>query len=291
MFINKSVCIFKKIGVNYLLLMMCLSGCNTVTITVPKSPTIKSKSTIVVQESVLSKEDTQRATRIGESPIYYSQTEGGSIIVGLLGGVLGVLINTALVDHATANKGESSSIGLQLDLYKMVADSIKKSPPDDISSSNLFSLEPFILIQTTKDEKLLTSLVYLVTQKYDGEVIWQEKYFYHFNKKFSKATIIDSNTNHVLFNEHLRNGLSNAINVLSNLVEKDLSGNIPDLREIKFQTNYLGVYPGPYVGIFLSNEDGKTTIRARGNKTDLRAMYIRGMHVLQNSDVVIMAND
>ncbi len=265
----------------FLLFMLGLTGCAaTSQPSMTSAPPLNVQDGVEVTSNLIDSETTQSAIKINNSHIYYSQIDGANAAVGLLGGALGSLVNSAIIENKTTN--EADSLGFksrELDLTEKVRKSFDES--SDTNHSKAYKLEPFILLQS-RDDRIYLSLVYYLKLNESYERSWSERYFYHFKEEITPEDNVTQTVNKIL-----SRSIEEAISKLSALVSKDIKVGFNDASLVNFQTPLLGPLPGPYVGKILLKNNSEVTIRSRGNKTKFRGVYIRGTHIIPLTHVTL----
>lgn len=274
---------------NKILLIVFVSflsaGCVPSTVALPTAP--KSLGGVEVKKGIIDKNSTHQAIQINDSPFYYTQTKGGSVVWFLVGGALGSAISGALVDNKTETEAAAAGLTNQVALYNLVSDSLISLQSPKVQSASFF-LEPFILLQNTKKENILISLVYVVAENSLNEAAWEENYYFHLNTTVPASVLKDDENRKEIFDQLIQNELSDAVVKLSELVVKDLQGKVDDLKEVTAQSNYFGELfnHAPFRAILLSGTDSLSpTLRVIGN-SELKSAYSRGMHIFQSADDV-----
>lgn len=270
-----------------------LSGCVPSTVATPSSPNSLGQRMggIEVKKGIIDENSTHQAIQINDSPFYYSQTKGGAGLWMLLGGGLGVALGSAidgvLVDNKTETEASAIGLSTQVDLYNLVSGSLQTLQTKTEQSASFF-LEPFILLQNTKNERILITLVYVVEQRPLNNQNWKENYYYHLKTTVPTSLLKDDKSWENIFDQSTKNQLYHAVNNLSAFVVEDVQGQEPDLNKATAKSKFFSdVFKNsPFPAILLSDPDSLSPkLRVRGN-SEMKAVYSRGMHIFESADDV-----
>ena len=259
--------------------LFLVSGCAT--LTTPRPP--KTTGAVGFETGLLDKKAVNGAKQVGNSAVYYNQTQGGSIAFGLLGPI-GWLANSGLIESKRSEEAGSLALKINVDLYALVKDSLKTTQSIE-AKSTAFSLEPFILMQSTKAGEILTSLVYLVVQKSGNETVWKEKYYYHFARRFPQEMLTSGGSE---FKDYLAASMPSAIVELTEFVVTDLSSTTKDSKEVTIKSDHFGPLALPFKAVMISNINGTSKLRVIANEEYFENIYIRGMHIFSDRDAEIL---
>jgi hypothetical protein len=271
---------YKKFGL-YAALFFFGAMTNVAAAPMPKPP--EAVGPIKLSRGILKPEILNGAKQIGDTPVYFSQVRGGNILLGFFGAV-GAVANRALIDNQTAKDADLIGHKEDYSIFNLVQDSLDVSGLPKEQPSD-FQLEPFILLQSIKGDEVNASLVYYLIQKVNEKIAWEGKYYFHFNRKFPKNVLESDKSSE--FGEYLKKSMPTAVSALSEFVLADFSKAIPDLREIKIKSIFFGSMPFTFAGVLLSNSDGISRVRINGNDGAVKGMFVRGMHIFDNSDAEI----
>lgn len=238
-------------------------------------------SGVLVQQGVLDEKAVNGAKQVGKTAIYYNRITGGGPLLGLFLGPVGALINGAIVDEEKNQATQSEALAQSLELYALVAEEFKKSSTMSQSSLPQLRIEPFLLVQSDQDDNLLIALVFYAVKKEGDEVLWAEKYYYHFNEKISASTLSSNDKSQL--QQMLSANIGPAVEALVAFVSDDISGAVPNGKEFFATSQRFGMSLIPFKGMVAKVDGERWSIRIAAN--NLNGLYARGMHILFKEDL------
>jgi hypothetical protein len=244
------------------------SGCATVHESIPPKTTFRAEA--AVSSSVdLPKADflpEQSAVAPGTKYVVV-QSGGGSIVLGPILGSMNIAANT----RAMAAQYKESILGI--DPTPVVLDAMAKVGIQAAANGAVFVAKSFVFVQHCYDDKFRLSLVFHV----DGQSSdWVGRYTYHLPTSYPVSRFANLSSEEIL---KYRTELADGAAVLTDLVQRDLAGNLPTTgKRVNFGSLYLignklggmGIYTMPEELFFanaqvVEESDSYVTVRLKGN--------------------------
>jgi hypothetical protein len=185
----------------------------------------------------------KQTSRIENSEVFFYQGNGGSIGLAILGALSGGLgaglaaeINSELVAAKTDAMTSEMAPPKQINLINKIKQEITKKTSVSLSGNADFIVSGALLISAHADDNVRTRLI--INAK-DTSIPkgWNKSYFYHFQNVISFESFQqDGVISHL--NKFLPD-LSEAIDVTTTVLVKDLQGKLAPGKDVLIQSDYL----------------------------------------------------